>query len=181
MDSEPRAMRPPPTLARKPVVVMGVAGCGKTAVGRALAERLDAVFIEGDHLHSPENVARMQRGEPLTDELRADWLVAIGRAVAEEAGRGLNVVATCSALKRSYRDRLRSFCPDLAFLYLKVDPETATARVASRSGHFMPASLVGSQFAILEEPRPDEQALALDASQPVAALVEAAAMKLPQA
>lgn len=161
-----------------PIVVMGVTGSGKTAVGRALAERLGAVFIEGDDLHSPENIARMARGEPLTDILRADWLATIGRAVARDIGMGHDVVATCSALKRSYRDRLRSFQPDIVFLYLRVDAETAIARVAARRGHFMPASLVGSQFAILEEPAFDETALVLDASQPLAALVGTATTRL---
>ena len=177
--------RPEPHLpihARGPVViVMGVTGSGKTAVGSGLATRLGAAFIEGDDLHSPGNVARMARGEPLTDALRADWLAAIGRAVAREAGAGSSVVATCSALKRSYRDQLRGFRPDIVFLYLRTDPETAAARVAARRGHFMPASLVGSQFAILEEPAPDEAAMTLDATLPIGTLVEAAAAKLVQA
>lgn len=161
-----------------PIVVMGVTGSGKTAVGRALAARLRAIFIEGDDLHSPDNIARMARGEPLTDALRAGWLATVGRAVAREVGTGRDVVATCSALKRSYRDRLRGFQPDIVFLYLGVDPETALARVAARQGHFMPASLVDSQFAILEEPGPDETAMTLDATQPVEALVEAAVAQL---
>jgi gluconokinase len=161
-----------------PVVVMGVTGCGKTVVGQALATRLGAAFVEGDSLHPAENIARMARGEPLTDELRAGWLDTIGKAVSARTGQGQGVVASCSALKRSYRDRLRGFCKDLVFLYLKIDPVTAGARVAARSNHFMPASLVESQFAILEEPGDDEAALTLDATSAVGTLVEIAANRL---
>jgi gluconokinase len=157
------------------IVVMGVAGCGKSIVGKGLAATLGATFIEGDRLHPPENVARMAGGEPLTDALRAGWLDAIGRQVAESGSRGQSVVATCSALKRGYRDRLRGFCPDIVFLYLEIDPATARRRVANRRGHFMPASLVDSQFAILEAPAVDEAALTLDAKRPVADIVAEAA------
>lgn len=168
----------PPARQRLPIVVMGVTGSGKTAVGRALAARLGATFIEGDDFHSPENVARMARGEPLTDALRAGWLAAIGQAMRREVGTGHHVVATCSALKRSYRDQLRGFQSNIIFLHLKIDPETAVARVAARRGHFMPASLVSSQFAILEEPGPDETAIAVDATQPLEMLVRTAATQL---
>nr|WP_250888588.1 gluconokinase [Mesorhizobium sp. dw_380] len=150
---------------------MGVAGCGKSAVGAALAASLGAVFIEGDRLHPPENVARMASGEPLTDQLREGWLDAIGERMAASAGARQGVVAACSSLKRGYRERLRGFCPDIVFLYLEIDPATASERVASRKGHFMPASLVDSQFAILEPPGTDERALTLDATRPVAELV----------
>ena len=153
------------------IVAMGVAGCGKSAVGMALAERLGAVFIEGDRLHPPENVARMARGEPLTDTLREGWLDAIGERIAASAGKGQGVVAACSALKRSYRERLRGFRRDIVFLYLEIDPATARQRVGNRKGHFMPASLVDSQFAILEPPAADERALTLDATHPIAELV----------
>ncbi|MBZ9848770.1 gluconokinase [Mesorhizobium sp. CA14] len=154
------------------IVVMGVAGCGKTAVGEALAEALGADFIEGDRLHPPENVARMARGEPLTDALRAGWLDAIGERIAASLAGGRKPVAACSALKRSYRDRLSRFCPDMAFLYLKIDRETAWRRVANRKGHFMPASLVDSQFATLEEPAADEQAVTVDGTRSVAGIVK---------
>ncbi|AZO57639.1 MAG: gluconokinase [Mesorhizobium sp.] len=153
------------------VVVMGVAGCGKSALGIALAAALGAVFIEGDRLHPPENVARMARGEPLTDQLREGWLDAIGDDIAASIGKGQGVVAACSALKRGYRERLRGFCPDIVFLYLEIDPATARRRVGNRQGHFMPASLVDSQFAILEPPGADERALTLDATRPVDELV----------
>ncbi|RWM11704.1 MAG: gluconokinase [Mesorhizobium sp.] len=153
---------------------MGVAGCGKTVVGEALAKSLSAVFIEGDRLHPPENVARMARGEPLTDALREGWLDAIGERIAASVADGQKAVAACSALKRSYRDRLRGFCPGIVFLYLKIDRETAWRRVAARKGHFMPASLVDSQFATLEEPGRDEQAVTVDATRTVAGIVRQA-------
>lgn len=150
---------------------MGVAGCGKSVVGNALAAALGAIFAEGDRLHPPENVARMASGEPLTDALRQGWLDAIGREIAASAGSGQGVVAACSALKRSYRERLRGFCQHIVFVYLEIDPATAKRRVASRKGHFMPASLVDSQFAILEAPTSEERALTLDGTRPVAKLV----------
>jgi gluconokinase len=156
------------------IVVMGVAGCGKSAVGTALATALGAIFIEGDRLHPPENVARMASGEPLTDQLREGWLDAIGERIAASVGQGQGVVAACSALKRSYRARLSSFCGDIVFLYLEIDPATARRRVGNRKGHFMPASLVDSQFVILEPPAADERAMTLDATRPVGELVAAA-------
>ncbi|BCG72435.1 gluconokinase [Mesorhizobium sp. 113-1-2] len=157
-----------PGLVPPAIVVMGVAGCGKSAVGIALAAKLDAVFIEGDRLHPPENVERMASGEPLTDQLREGWLDAIGGRIAASIREGQGVVAACSALKRSYRERLRGFCADIVYLYLEIDPATARERVAGRKGHFMPASLVDSQFAILEPPGRDERALTIDATRPVA-------------
>ncbi|TGQ69914.1 gluconokinase [Mesorhizobium sp. M00.F.Ca.ET.186.01.1.1] len=150
---------------------MGVAGCGKSAVGIALAAALGVAFVEGDRLHPTENVARMARGEPLTDALREGWLDAIGERISALAGKGQGAIATCSALKRTYRERLRGFARDIVFLYLEIDPATARQRVGSRKGHFMPASLVDSQFAILEPPAGDERALTFDATRPVADLV----------
>jgi len=171
-----------PTRATGPVpgaiVVMGVAGCGKSAVGKALAAAEGAVFVEGDRLHPPENVARMASGEPLTDQLREGWLDAIGERIADLTGSGQSVVAACSALKRSYRDRLRGFRRDIVFVYLEIDRATAKRRVASRKGHFMPASLVESQFAILEPPGADERALTADATRPVTDIVTAVASLL---
>ncbi len=163
--------RSPDDQAPLAVVVMGVAGCGKTAIGEAIAELLDAEFIEGDRLHPAENVARMARGVPLTDEDRAGWLDAVGAAIASANARGRGAIAACSALKRGYRDRLRVNAPGLVFVHPVVDKETARERVAQRKGHFMPASLVDSQFAILEPLQPGESAFALDGSEPVDALV----------
>ncbi|MEO5756228.1 MAG: gluconokinase [Mesorhizobium sp.] len=154
---------------------MGVAGCGKSAVGIALAAALGIAFVEGDKLHPPENVKRMASGEALTDALREGWLDAIGQRIATLVGEGKGVVAACSALKRGYRDRLRGFCGDIVFVYLDIDPATARRRVGKRKGHFMPASLVDSQFAILEAPAADERALTLDATRPIGDLVRTVA------
>ena len=170
-----------PGSVHRAIVVMGVAGCGKSAVGKALAAAEGAVFVEGDRLHPPENVARMASGEPLTDQLREGWLDAIGQRIADLAGSGQGVVAACSALKRSYRDRLRGFRRDIVFVYLEIDRATAKRRVAARKGHFMPASLVESQFAILEPPGAEEQALTVDAKLPVADIVTAVASLLANA
>ena len=178
MDGKAAGARPPKAGAddirsAPAIVVMGVAGSGKTAVGEAIAKALAAAYIEGDRLHPPENVARMARGEPLTDELRAGWLDAIGESIAATVAGGQKAVAACSALKRSYRDRLRRFCPNVVFLYLKIDRTIAWQRVAGRKGHFMPASLVDSQFATLEEPAADERTVTVDGTLPVAEIVKA--------
>lgn len=156
------------------IVVMGVSGCGKSVVGTKLAEAVGARFVEGDMLHPPENIARMASGQPLTDDLRAGWLDRVGAEIAAAHAAGAPVVAACSALKRSYRDRLRRLNPGLVFLHLELDPETARRRVLDRKGHFMPPSLVDSQFAALERPAADEFALALNALRPLDELVAAA-------
>lgn len=156
------------------VVVMGVTGCGKTEVGRALAARLDGHFIEGDSLHPSENIAKMSAGVPLTDEDRAGWLKRVATEIAGSIGVGEATVAGCSALKRRYRDVLRGPNPGLMFIHLDIDIETARRRVAARTGHFMPASLVESQFADLEPPAADEEALILDATRPIDELVDRA-------
>lgn len=168
MTDERATQKPAGTVRAVPaIVVMGVAGCGKSVVGEALAAALGATFVEGDRLHPPENVARMASGEPLTDALREGWLDAIGQRIAVSVASGQGAVAACSALKRGYRDRLRGFCQDIVFIYLEIDPVTAKQRVGNRRGHFMPASLVDSQFAILEVPDADERALTLDATRRV--------------
>lgn len=155
------------------LVVMGVSGCGKTAVGTALARAIGAQFIEGDRLHPPENVARMARGEPLTDELRAGWLDAVGQAVRAAMLGDEGAVAACSALKRIYRDRLRRSEPSIVFVHLVISREEAFRRVAGRRGHYMPASLVDSQFATLEPPSADETAFSVSAERPVDEIVAA--------
>jgi gluconokinase len=159
--------------ALQAVVVMGVAGCGKSAVGAALARTIGAQFIEGDALQPPENVARMSRGEALTDELRAGWLDAVGQSMKATLIGGEAVVASCSALKRSYRDRLRRTEPSIVFVHLAIGRELAWRRVSSRRGHFMPASLVDSQFATLEPPASDEDAFSISAERPIAEIVAA--------
>jgi gluconokinase len=141
------------------VVVMGVSGCGKSTVGRALASALGVPFIEGDELHPPRNVALMASGTPLTDDDRRDWLHAVAAALARAAGTG--AVAACSALKRSYRDILRGGAPGLRFVHLTGERAVLEERMRRRSGHYMPPSLLQSQLDILEPPMPDEAAITL--------------------
>ncbi len=168
----------PPPMPPRHLVVMGVSGCGKTSVGRQLAQALGLAFIEGDDLHPPANVARMAAGTPLTDADRAGWLAEIGRrlAAAHTAGQGL--VVSCSALKRSYRDGLRAACPGLRFVHLQGAPALLRQRLQQRSGHYMPASLLDSQLATLEPPAADEAAISLDIQPPTAQVVAAALARL---
>jgi gluconokinase len=153
-----------PAPKRVIVVVMGVSGSGKTLIGTALAEALGGRFAEGDRFHPPENISRMSAGLPLRDEDRWGWLDAIAVEIGEAERRGETLVVACSSLKRIYRDRLRLASRHLRFVYLEVARDVAAARVAVRKGHFMPASLIDSQFADLEPPSPDEDALTLDAA-----------------
>ena len=159
------------------VVVMGVTGCGKSTVGQLLADRLGVPFVEGDALHPPENVERMARGIALTDDDRRGWLQALAQridaACHQQHQQGL--VVSCSALKRAYREVLRAASPNLAFVYLHGSHTLIAERLAARVGHYMPASLLPSQFQILEVPAPDELALTLDVSLPPHTLAEQAA------
>jgi gluconokinase len=135
------------------VVVMGVAGSGKTTVGQQLAANLGWRFVEGDDFHPAANVAKMARGQPLTDADRAPWLHALRREMVRSRDRGESLVVTCSALKASYRAILRGDDgAAVQFVYLKVDPAILRQRLQQRQGHFMPASLLASQLAELEEP-----------------------------
>ncbi|HTN49948.1 MAG TPA: gluconokinase [Burkholderiaceae bacterium] len=150
-----------------PVVVMGVAGCGKSSLGGALAEAVGALLIEGDVWHSAASRDKMRRGVPLTDADRASWLDALA---GELRARGANVVLTCSALKRSYRDRLRAVAPDLRFIFMEIDPESARARIEARDAHFFSPTLVASQFDALESPLGEPGVLRVDALAPLAKL-----------
>jgi gluconokinase len=141
------------------VVVMGVAGSGKTSVGRQLATVLGWTFAEGDDFHPPANVSKMARGTPLTDADRWPWLDAIGRWIVGETAANRSAVVACSALKRRYRDRLRLAWPALRLVYLRVDREELHRRLAARLEHFFPARLLDSQLQDLEPPQPDEQAI----------------------
>lgn len=135
---------------------MGVAGSGKSTIGAAFARPLDVPFVEGDVYHPASNVQRMSLGIPLTDEDRTPWLRALGIRLREASDSGSGLVMSCSALKRAYRDLLRAEAGPLQFIYLKGEPALIAERLAGRSGHFMPASLLESQFATLEEPAPNE-------------------------
>jgi len=146
-ESQPRSE------ARVTLVVMGVSGCGKTTVGKAVAQVCALPFFDGDDLHSDEARAKMRAGFALTDEDRAPWLDRIGAVLADKALHPKGVIIACSALRRAYRDRLRATAgPSLRFLFLKGDKDLMKARVGNRPGHYMPASLVDSQFAALESP-----------------------------
>lgn len=153
-------------------VIMGVAGSGKTTIGELLAHALDIPFVEGDDLHPRENIERMEHGIPLTDEDRRPWLLAIARRLREAEQSGSGLAVTCSALKRSYRDLLRSRgSGDARFVYLRGTLPTIAERLARRRGHFMPASLLESQFAALEEPGADERASVYDIRESPEAIV----------
>lgn len=160
------------------LVVMGVSGCGKTSVGRALAQALGTGFIEGDELHPPANVAKMAAGTPLTDADRAGWLAEIGHRLGQARAAGIGLVVSCSALKRSYRDGLRAACPGLQFVHLHGSADLLRQRLLARTGHYMPPSLLDSQLATLEPPAADEAAITLDISPPTGQVVAEALAQL---
>jgi gluconokinase len=153
----------------RPIVVMGVSGSGKSTVGAALAQRLRVPFADADDFHPEANIAKMTAGQPLNDEDRRPWLDAIGDWLKAHADGG---VVSCSALKRDYRDRLRDHFADAEFVHLDGTHEVIARRQASRPGHFMPASLLDSQFATLEPLEPDEHGLVIDVDQSVDAIVQ---------
>lgn len=160
------------------VVVMGVAGCGKSSVGQSLAATLGAAFIEGDAHHPPANIEKMSAGIPLTDADRDGWLATLAGFIAEahRAERGL--VVACSALKRRYRDRLRGDCERVVFLHLHGDKALISSRMGARTAHFMPTALVDSQFADLEMPAADEVVLSYEVTLPAEAIVADACARL---
>lgn len=134
------------------IVVMGVSGSGKSSIGAALAVQLGARFLDADDLHPPENVAAMAAGQALSDEMRWPWLAQCGAALAEAD----SVVLACSALRRSYRDVLRAAAPDLRLVYPAAERALIEARMRARQGHYMPVSLLDSQFETLEPPHEEE-------------------------
>ena len=150
---------------------MGVAGSGKSTVAKLLAEKLDYEYVDGDWLHPQSNVEKMRGGTPLTDEDRWPWLAAIGARVDELNAQGRGAVVACSALKRAYRAVLVGERAGARLVYLKGDCETVAARLGARDGHFMPASLLASQFATLEEPSPDERAIVVSIERTPAEIV----------
>ena len=143
------------------VVVMGVSGCGKSTLGSALAQKLGWAFVEGDSQHSPQNVAKMASGQPLNDDDRAGWLLRLSGLLAQARERDQGLVMSCSALKRSYRDILRQGDAGLLFVHLQGEAALIANRLADRPGHYMPASLLHSQFADLQMPDADEAVLTL--------------------
>ena len=152
-------------------VIMGVSGCGKTSVGEAIAERLPVTFIDGDALHPQSNIDKMASGRPLDDDDRAPWLQQVGERLRETGG----VVAIgCSALKRSYRDIIRQTAGGpVMFLHLHAQKSVLEDRVNAREGHFMPPSLLESQFATLEMLGPDEDGKVIDIDAPLPEVIAA--------
>jgi gluconokinase len=155
------------------LVVMGVAGSGKTTIARMLADRLGWRFQEGDALHPPANVAKMSAGTPLTDDDRWPWLHAIAAVIDGWRAEGASGIVTCSALKRAYRAILVGDRPDVRIVHLAGDKALIAARMAARKGHFMPTALLDSQFATLEPPGPEENAITVDISPGPEAIVSA--------
>lgn len=169
-----------PAATRRPVsvvVVMGVSGSGKSTIGTQLALRLQWEFEDGDWFHPPQNVEKMHRGVPLTDEDRWPWLLAIATWIDRTRAAGRHAVVACSALKRRYRDVLTAGRPDVVLVYLRGDPDLIARRIATWHEHFMPAALLKSQFDALEEPAPDEGPIVVSVEPPprqiVCAIVEA--------
>ena len=143
-----------------PVIVMGVQGSGKSTIGTLLAERLEVPFVDGDSLHSTENIRLMASGHALTDDQRMPWLRAVGERLREAGDTG--VVMACSALKRSYRDLLREHAPNLVTVYAKGGMSLIQGRIRGRHHEYMPASLLQSQFDDLEERDADEAGITVD-------------------
>jgi gluconokinase len=161
------------------VVLMGVAGSGKSTVGEALATHAGASYYDGDDLHPAGNIAKMSRGEPLTDDDRWPWLEKVGQKLAQAEGP---IIIGCSALKRIYRDRIRAEANStVTFVMLSGSRELIASRMSSRTGHFMPTSLLDSQFAALEVPEADERAITVDIDQSLNNVVSSILEKAAQA
>jgi gluconokinase len=159
------------------IVVMGVSGSGKSSVGERLGKRLGLPFRDAAEFHPPANIAKMSSGVPLTDEDRWPWLDAIGHALGTATS---GMVVACSALRRIYRDRLTTTAGrPVLFILLSGSRQTIGGRLGGRKGHFMPPSLLDSQFATLEPPSPDELAVSVSVEPPLDAVVDAALAALP--
>ena len=155
------------------IIVMGVAGSGKSSVGGMIAERLGWPFLEGDAFHTTANKAKMEGGTPLTDEDRWPWLDAMAAHLGKIDAAGANAVLACSALRKTYRDRLRAGADNMQFVHLAGTKALLATRIGGRTGHYMPPALLDSQLATLEPPGPDEGAITLDIGKPVDTLADA--------
>ncbi len=163
------------------IVVMGVSGAGKTSVGELLAKRLNCTFLEGDQLHPPANIKKMAEGIPLDDDDRWPWLDLIGQELTSALKRGGDVVATCSSLKKIYRDRLRQASGGvLYFVFLTGKNEVLEERMGARTGHFMPKSLLQSQLATLESPQGEAGVVTVDIDATLDEIVDEALRKLSE-
>ena len=157
---------PRPETTSSLLIIMGVAGSGKSTLMTALASHLGWLAKDGDDLHPAANVAKMARGEPLSDTDREPWLAAIGDWMDHQSSAGRSAIVACSALKRSYRNRLRDNRSGVDFVWLAGDPETLARRLGSRQGHFMGHGMLASQIATLEPPQPEEILLRLEITDP---------------
>lgn len=161
------------------IIVMGVSGSGKTSIAESIAAKLQVAFVEGDSLHPASNVEKMSKGIPLTDDDRWPWLDEIGRQMSASLADGAGIVVSCSALKRVYRDRLRSATGgNLYFVYLNGSKELLSARMGHRQGHFMPTSLLESQLATLEVPTGEPGVVTVGIDETIDAIAEAARKEL---
>jgi gluconokinase len=161
---------PSASLPSTALIFMGVSGCGKSTIAGLVAQHLGWPMIEGDDLHPPANIAKMTQGVPLTDDDRRPWLEAIAARIDGWRQAGSHGVVTCSSLRHAYRDLLRAGHHDIRFVFLRGSYELLLSRMRHRQRHFMPASLLQSQFATLEEPGPDE-AVTVSIDQPAEAIV----------
>lgn len=159
---------------------MGVSGSGKTTIARGVADRFGWELLEGDTFHPAANIEKMTKGIPLDDDDRRPWLEAIAAAVDEHLAAGKSIVVACSALKRSYRDILIGPRKDVALVYLKGTHALIGDRMGQRKGHFMPPSLLASQFTTLEEPAPDEKAITVLVEPPAEEVVAEVLKKLQE-
>jgi carbohydrate kinase (thermoresistant glucokinase family) len=164
--------------AARILIIMGVSGSGKSTVAGALAQSLGWTLAEGDDFHSPANIAKMHAGVPLNDDDRMPWLGAIAAWIDARRQAGGTGIVTCSALKRAYRDLLAGGRPEVLFVYLKGSADVMSRHLAGREGHFMPASLLASQFETFEEPTAGEPVLTVDAARPVGEIVSEIEVRL---
>src|SRR5450432_247594 len=168
MISSPRHLQANPPI----LVVMGVSGSGKSTIAAALAKDLECSYIDGDELHSRENIAKMSSGRPLSDDDRMPWLRQIAHWIDARRKSGEPGVITCSALKRSYREFLAKDRVGVIFIYLKTSIDAAARHLECRHDHFMPPSLLPSQFGALEEPTPEEGVIVVGAERPVKVILD---------
>ena len=171
-------MKAKPSNPIRLIVVMGVSGCGKTLVGNHLARQLKVEFVDGDDLHPPENVERMRAGVKLDDETRKPWLEAICQCAESHFASQQSVVIACSSLKRIYRTQLRSVSQAVLFVFLHGPKEVIQKRMDVREGHYMPSSLLDSQFADLEDPTAEPAVVSVDVTQSVEAMLQEVVAKV---
>lgn len=164
-----------PALAYPPMIVMGVQGTGKTTIGSALGELLGVTFIDSDDLHPPANKVKMAAGTPLEDEDRVPWLKIVGATIVANAAEGRTTIVACSALKRWYRELLRSSVPELQFIHLAGQRDLVASRLATRQHEFMPTTLLDSQFEVLEPLAPWEAGVVVPVAGTPAEIVDVVA------